>query len=195
MKKLYYFSFLLLLSCSADSNAQETIIIDYLETSSNDVRTDLKIDILKLEISDITVADSIAILEEKYEEEILNKIKIAEGAVTTAQKSVDNLTTKIDTNDASTLQKRMDKIGDKTLQNVMLKNLEEKMDKLREAQEWQPEYLTKYAGRDDDVLLVKKAIATFSYFNPKLNTRQERTENFVLSKDEAKVLGVVSKKK
>ena len=195
MKKLFYLSTLLLFSCSTNSNAQEALIVDYLQTSSSGVKTDLKIDISSIEVSDITVADSIAILREKYEQDKLSKTKIAEGAVTAAQKSVDELTTKIDTNDASTLQKRMDKIGDETLQRIMLRNLEEKKVELREVQEWQPEYLKKYASREESNLLVKKAIATFSYFNPKLNTRQERAETFVLSKDGSKVLGLVHKGK
>jgi aspartate oxidase len=52
--------------------------------------------------------------------------------------------------------------------------------------------LEKYEGLDKNELLVKKAIAKFSYFNPKLNTRQERTETFVLSKDGSEVLGRIS---
>jgi|GEM_PF-2955083 hypothetical protein len=49
--------------------------------------------------------------------------------------------------------------------------------------------LEKYEGLDRNELLVKNAVAKFSYLNPKLNTRQERTETFILSKDGSEVLG------
>lgn len=81
--------------------------------------------------TDILAGERPMLYTEKHEKEKLNKTKIAEGAVTAAQKSVDGLTTKNDTNDAATLQKRMDKIADQTLKNVMLENLEEKKIKFR----------------------------------------------------------------
>lgn len=51
--------------------------------------------------------------------------------------------------------------------------------------------LGEYENLDKNVVLVKKAETKFSFFNPKLNTRQERTETFVLSKDGSKVLGII----
>lgn len=44
-------------------------------------------------------------------------------------------------------------------------------------------------------IIVKKPITTFSYFNPKPNTKQERTETFLLSKDGLKILALVYKEK
>jgi len=195
MKKLLYILSLILFSCSDYSNAQEQLIIDYLETSSGGVKTDLKIKFTNLEVSDITVADSIAILQEEYEKEKFKKIDVAESRVAGAEKSVDEITTKIDTNDASTLNRKMDKIGDQTLLKIMLRNLDEKRVELKEAQKWQPEHLNKYADKNEGELLVKEVITTFSYFNPKLNTRQERSETFVLSKDGSEVRGIVFKGK
>ena len=193
MKKLFYILSLILFSCSDYSNAQEQLIIDYLEISSGGVKTNLKIKITNLEVSDITVADSIAILEEKYKKEKLSKINVAESRIAGAKKSIDEITTKIDTNDASTLNRKADKLSDETLKKVLQRKLKEKEENLKEVQDWQPEYLNKYTSRDESELLVKKAITTFSYFNPKLNTRQERTETFVLSKDGSKVLGIIYK--
>lgn len=195
MKKLFYILSLILFSCSDYSNAQEQLIIDYLETSSGGVKTDLKIKITNLEVSDITVADSIAILEEKYKKEKLSKINVAESKIAGAKKSVDEITTKIDTNDASTLNRKADKLSDETLKKILLRELNEKEENLKEVQDWQPKYLNKYTGREKNELLVKKAITTFSYFNPKLNTRQERTETFVLSKYGSEVLGILYKNK
>jgi len=193
MKKLLYILSLILFSCSDYSNAQEQLIIDYLETSSGGVKTDLKIKITNLEVSDITVADSIAILEEKYKKEKLSKINVAESKIAGAKKSVDEITTKIDTNDASTLNRKADKLNDETLRKILLRELNEKEENLKEVQDWQPKYLNKYTGREENDLLVKKVITTFSFFNPKLNTRQERTETFVFSKDGSKVLGIIYK--
>ncbi len=195
MKKLFYILSLILFSCSDYSIAQEQLIIDYLETSSDGVKTDLKIKITDLEVSDITVADSIAILQKKYEKEKINKINFAESRVAGAEKSIDEITTKIDTNDASTLNRKADKLSDETLKKILLRELNEKEENLKGVQDWQPKYLNKYTGRDENELLVKKSITTFSYFNPKINTRQERTETFVLSKDGSEILGILYKGK
>jgi hypothetical protein len=195
MKKLFYILSLILFSCSDYSNAQEQLIIDYLETSSGGVKTDLKIKITNLEVSDITVADSFAILEGKYKKEKLNKINFAESRIAGAERSIEKITTKIDTNDASTLNRKADKLSDETLRKILQRELKEKKENLKEVQDWHPKYLNKYTGRDENELLVKKVITTFSYFNPKLNTRQERTETFVISKDGSEVFGIVYKGK
>ncbi|PKD21812.1 hypothetical protein APR41_02195 [Salegentibacter salinarum] len=70
--------------------------------------------------------------------------------------------------------------------------LEKALLSLEKTQDQKAVALGKYENQDDNVVLVKKVVTTFSFCNPKLNTRQERTETFVLSKDGSKVLGVVS---
>lgn len=132
MKNILYILSLILFLSSNYSNAQEQLIIDYLETSSGGVKTDLKIKITNIEVSEITVADSIAILEEKYKKEKLSKINVARSKITEAKKSIYKITTKIDTNDASTLNRKADKLSDETLKKILLKELDEKEDNLKE---------------------------------------------------------------
>lgn len=68
MKKLYFLILLPLvwLSCSSPSN-YEKAIIDYLETDKKGVKTDLQIKFLFIDVSYITVADSISILQDQFE--------------------------------------------------------------------------------------------------------------------------------
>ncbi|MDR2950285.1 MAG: hypothetical protein LBV71_13905 [Prevotella sp.] len=69
MRKLFIIFFfpLVISSCSAQSDSKKAII-DYLQTQ-NSVRTDLKIEFLSFDTSDITVSDSISILQTQYESE------------------------------------------------------------------------------------------------------------------------------
>lgn len=62
---------------------------------------------------------------------------------------------------------------------------------LEDAKNWKPKNLNRYEGQDGSQLLVKKAVTTFSYFNPSLQTRQERTETLVFDKDGSTVLGII----
>lgn len=68
MRKLYFLLLfpLVWLSCSSPSN-YEKAIIDYLEIDKKGVKTDLKIEFLSMNVSNITVADSISILQKQFE--------------------------------------------------------------------------------------------------------------------------------
>ena len=68
MKHLFYFITLITLLMSCLDNKYEKLITEYLETDSK-TRIDLKIKYSKLEVSDLTVQDSIDILQDKYETE------------------------------------------------------------------------------------------------------------------------------
>jgi hypothetical protein len=70
MKKVIYFLTAMLFSCGTETRSQELLIINYLEDSSNGVKTDLKIDILDIEMSDVTIADSLSFIETKFQERI-----------------------------------------------------------------------------------------------------------------------------
>lgn len=75
MKKIIAIAFLpfVILSCSAQSEYEKPIR-EYLERQ-NGVKTDLEIEFLEMNVSDISVADSIAIIQEYFEVEKAKKIE------------------------------------------------------------------------------------------------------------------------
>lgn len=189
MKKLFYFSTLFLFSCSTNSSAQESLIIEYLETSPKGVRTDLKMNVLKLELSNVTAADSLAFLEAEFQDRIEEEKKSIKSFKLNIQESLKEIKS-LDSSNIDNLAKIS---ANKSLVKLYEKGLEKAQVSLGKAQNQKTVAMKKYQRRDKDELLVKQAIIKFSYFNPKLNTRQERTETFVLSKDGSEVLGIIYK--
>jgi len=189
MVQTYYFTVILLIFCSGYSNAQEALIIDYLETSSGDVKIDLKIDISYIEVSDITVADSLSFLEAKFQEKIIREkesidhFKSNIKAAIKENKSLDR--SNIDNLAKISANKSVIKLYENGLEKALLSR--------KKNQDQRAVALGKYEHQDENAVLVKMGVTNFSFFNPKLNTRQERTETFVLSKDGSKVLGIIYK--
>lgn len=161
--------FPLIVSCSAQSE-YEKVIADYLQTE-NGVKTDLKIEFLEMNISDIIVSDSIQILNEKHQAEKAKRIS-------DAQKSVDHWKNSIEEQKG----KKNQLVAKAVISNAE-KRLTNAETELKEAQEWRPEYLNRYESRDPSDILAKKAESHFSFMNPKLQTRQEMTAWFILSPD------------
>lgn len=84
MKQLIYLALLLCVmqSCSPHSQSEyEKVITAMLETNDSGVRTDYQVKYSKLEVSPITIADSIAILKEQFESEKANKIESIEKTI------------------------------------------------------------------------------------------------------------------
>lgn len=171
MKKLFILLFfpLVVSSCSAQSK-YEKVISDYLQTR-DDVKTDLKIEFLEMNVSNITVSDSIAILQEKFEAEKSKKIE-------SAQKSVSHWQNKIQEQGG-----KKNKVVAKALISDFSERLVRSEHDLKIAQEWQPDYLNRYKSRNTSDILAKKAESRFSFLNPKLQTRQEMTALFIFSAD------------
>lgn len=185
MKKLYYLSTLFVLVCCTNFNAQESLIIDYLETSPSGVKTDLDIEILKLELSNITAGDSIAILEDKFQKEIDKEKKSIEDYKLNIQEIVEQ-NKFLDPANIDNLAKIS---ANKSAIKLYRKGLEKAQLSLEKLQQQKTESMEKYQRLDENETLAKKAITKFSYLNPKLNIRQEQTETFVISEDGLKVLG------
>lgn len=158
------------LSCSSPSN-YEKVIIDYLETDKNGVRTDLQIEILSINVSDITVADSTSILQKQFETEKAKKIE-------TIQNSISRLQNKIQEQ-----RGKKNQVVAKSLISRWEKELEKYQSELDTAQNWQADYLNKYDSRNTSEILAKKADCRFSFFNPQLQARQELSALFTLSAD------------
>lgn len=183
--------FITLSACNSKENneKQKRLIVETMQKDRNGTKTDLKIEFSKFDISDITVGDSISILNEGFQKKKEKQIGYAEGNVKRNQKDIEEINQKLENSKRSSTQKLTDK-GLKRMKKSSLKKVKTKLEKVRN---WNPAYLNRYEDRDKSEILVKKAVATFSYFNAKLNTRQERTETFVLAKDESKVLGLILK--
>jgi len=191
MKKLFYLSTLLLFSCSTNSSAQESLIIEYLETSPKGVRTDLKMNVLKLELSNVTAADSLAFLEAQFQNRIEEEKKSIQNFKLNIQEALKE-NKSLDPSNNDNLAKIS---ANKSIISLYEKGLEKARLALEKIQNQKVLAIEKYSSKNEDELLVKKAITKFSYLNPKMNTRQERTETFVLSKDGSEVLGRINEKK
>ncbi|WP_298527576.1 hypothetical protein [uncultured Christiangramia sp.] len=189
MKKVLPFLLFTIMACNSQQNtdAQKEAIINFLQEDAKGVKTDLKIEVSELEITDVTVADSINFLKNKYQTEIDK-----------AQKSINNFKSNIHSTEKdndSLDNSNMDDLARISANNSLIqlyrRGLEKSKAKLEEAEKQKSLSLNKYQDRDKNELLVKKAETTFSFFNPRLQTRQERTDDFVLSKDGTEVLGII----
>ena len=169
-----------ILSCSTQSES-EKVIADYLQTE-NGVKIDLKIEFLELNISDITVADSIAILQEYFETERAKKIESAEKSVKHWQESIEK-------------QKgKKNQLVAKALISNSTEKLENAENEFKKAQEWKPDYLNRYESRNSSNVLAKKAESRFSFLNPKLQTKQEMSALFILSADGTQCYKMIKEK-
>jgi hypothetical protein len=168
----------LLYGCSNQNNsAYQKVIVDFLENNAyKGVRTDLQIKFMDdIVVSDISVADSVTILQQQYEKELAKKVE-------SAQKSV--------THYENTIKKQQSKGNDivaKALIGSFSKNLEKAKDDLDKAKSWKPGYLNRYDGKSPSEIIAKKATCRVSFLNPSLSTRQEVNAIFILSSDGSKV--------
>lgn len=172
MRKLYFILLfpLVWLSCSSSSN-YEKVIIDYLETNKKGVKTDLQIEFLSIDVSDITIADSISILQKQFETEKAKKIESIQGSISRLQNKIQE-------------QKgKKNQVVAKALISRWEKDLEKYQSELSIAQDWLADYLNRYNSRNTSEILAKKADCKFSFFNPQLQTRQELSALFILSAD------------
>lgn len=173
MRKLYFLILfpLVWFSCSSPSNYEKTIV-DYLEIDKKGVRTDLQIEFISaIDVSDITVADSISILQKQFEAEKTKKIE-------TIQNSISRLQDKIQEQKG-----KKNQVVAKALISRWEKDLEKYQSELSTAQNWKADYLNRYDSRNTSEILAKKADCRFSFFNPQLQTRQELSAMFTLSAD------------
>lgn len=180
--KQILFSFCLLfasVSCSGTDNVYKTTVLDYLQTE-NGIKTDFKIEFQKFELSDITVADSVKILQEQYQIEKQKKIESAQKSVTYWEGVLEKY------------KGRNDLVA-KASAGRSQKDLEKAKAELETAMKWEPEYVSRYSGRSGTDILAKKADTYFSFQNPKLAqpVRQEISAYFVLSPDGAKCYKMV----
>lgn len=172
MKKLFISILLPLFgfACSSPSNYEKTII-DYLETDKKGTKTNLQINILSLNISDIIVSDSISILQTQFETEKATKVESIQNSISRLQNKIEEQ------------KEKKNQVVAKPLISKWNKDLENLQTELSTAENWIPEYLYKYNSRKESEILAKKADCKFSFFNPQLQTKQEIKALFILSAD------------
>ncbi|WP_298246111.1 hypothetical protein [uncultured Christiangramia sp.] len=189
MKKVLQFLLITMMACNSQQNtdAQKQAIVNFLQENAKGVKTDLKVEVSQLEIIEVTVADSINFLKDKYQSEIEK-----------AQKSIDNFQSNIesaeqenDSLDNSNIDNLAKISANNSLSQLYRRGLEKSRAKLENVERQKSLLLDKYKDSNENDLLVKKATTTFSFFNPRLQTRQERTDDFVLSEDGSEVLGII----
>jgi hypothetical protein len=172
---------LLCISCSKQSE-YERVITEALEVT-NGTRTDLQIKYSKLEVSNVSIADSIAILKERFEKERSDLLTKREQEV---QRYKDQI--------AGIEEKSSQDVADYVILKMYKTNLADAEVSLQKAKDWKPDYLNRYDSRNPSEVIAKKANATLSFFNPKLQTRQEMSPLFILSPDGKKVIDVSKSK-
>lgn len=172
MRKLYSLILfpLVWFSCSSPSNYEKAIIY-YLQTDKKGIKTDLQIKFLSIDVSDITVSDSIVIVQKQFEVEKAKKIESIQSSISRLQEKIQE-------------QKgKKNQVVAKALISRWKKDLEKLQSELTIAQDWQADYLNRYDSRNTSEILAKKADSKFSFFNPQLKTRQELSALFILSAD------------
>ncbi|MDH6356239.1 hypothetical protein [Parabacteroides sp. PF5-9] len=176
MKRISFYLFAILAftasGCSSQNSNYQKVIIDYLETNDQTgIRTDLQIKFIEIDVSDILVSDSIAILEKQYQTEYEKKLE-------SAQKSIDHWQQSVDKHE----EKKSDLVH-----KMLLAESTEKLDNakstLEEIKSWRPDYLDRYTDKDKNEVLAKSVKCKLSFQNPKLTTRQELDATFIFSPD------------
>lgn len=161
-----------LTSCIGANNVYKNTVLDYLQTE-NGIKTDFKIEFTKFELSNITVVDSVKILNDQFQTEKTKKNESAQQIVTHWEKAIEKQLAK----------------GDDLVAKALVSNyqgkLKEAKEELQRANEWEPDYIHKYEGRSSSEVLAKKADTYFSFQNPQLAqpVRQELGAIFILSPD------------
>lgn len=177
MKRIFILLFIIamLCSCSTPQTELQKLVTDFLETN-NGVKTDLQVKYSKFEVSNILVSDSIVILKAQFEAEKTKKIASIESTISNKQKSI------------AEQREKKNRVVANSLIKMWEDDLVNQRRYLEEAKNWKPSYLSKYGSRNESDVLVQKADVTFSYFNPKLQVKQEMSAFVLLSADGKKCL-------
>lgn len=186
-KPLLYLTLLLslffLFSCSSDK--YKGLFTDYLQTHDG-TKYDLKVKFSKFDLSDVTIQDSIDILNDIYEKEKAKKLERVQSLITLEETSINNYKERLKSN------------PNNFMIPSSLAKAEERLDKLlinkANIEEWKADYLNKYEGRNPKDILAKKAEVKFSYDDPIFKTRAEESGTALMNLDATKVLRYRTKK-
>ncbi len=157
-------------ACSTNpASLYEKAIAEYVQTDRWGTWTDLKFEIVSLETSEVTVADSLKIIRAEFETE-------RAAAIESETKSLQYWLGVISDDPES---KEIDRYNE----NIVYIN--QRIDAIKNRK---VEDVVNYGLPPEQVLAVK-AKCRYSLVMPGKNTRQERTDTFILSKDGREVVG------
>lgn len=176
MKKVIYSLFSTLLLACSSSGKYEKAIADYIQTDSKGTWTDMKVEFQNLEVKDITVQDSIDILQQTFEADRKEKIEKIEKSI--------NYWRSLITEDEKD-------IAEKALNSSRKAKLKEYEMALENAQKWTPSYMTRYENVSDKTdVLIQLVSCTYSFIPPVVNRTQIKTSEFVFTPDGNKCIGI-----
>lgn len=171
MNKLMLFLGVLLCLSSCKSQSYEQAISDWIQTDDNGTWTDLKFELIDTdEIKDITVADSIRILQDEKE----RKISLCNEEIFRLTKEIEKAEKGMSGVAPSTYFKNRDRLSER---KSLLKLIQSS------------DLSLTYNNREKTEVLVKLVKCKYSIVSPMLQTRQEKTETFILSSDLKKCVG------
>lgn len=172
--------FICTLLCACSSDKYKETIANYVQTDHKGTWTDIKFKVIKLAVRDVTVQDSINLLQERFAAE--HNMKVAQ-----IQKSIDYWKRKIADNPKD--------IVEKALNESRKKSLEKYEKEMSEVKQWIPAYLSYYKEVADKSSVLGKVVScTYSIVLPVFNTTQVCTDDFIFSSDGSKCIGKVRKK-
>lgn len=171
MNKLMLFLGVLLCLSSCKSESYKDAIADWIQTDDNGTWTDLKFELIDTdEIKDITVADSIRILQDEKE----RKISLCNEEISRLTKEIEKAEKGMSGVAPSTYFKNRDRLSER---KSLLKLIQSS------------DLSLTYNNREKTEVLVKLVKCKYSIISPMLQTRQEKTETFILSSDLKKCVG------
>lgn len=158
-----------LIACSKNSKEKKAIE-NFIQTDKKGNKYDLDIKFDKLEISNVTVEDSILLLQEKFEKEKEKKLS-----------SLNKMKSLFEDRVKEYSEKKT--FGSDYFLNKAKEDLSKQIEEIEETKKWKPEYLSKYENRDSSEILCKKANTIVRFENPRLKVEQTVHANFFLDKD------------
>lgn len=179
MKSIFKITLLLASLVSITTTAQTTekeTVSKFLETHRG-VRHDIKLQFKEFEVFTVTVADSIHILQEKFQNKRAKKLTSLEKQIESYQKRINQ---KKETPGAA------DKVVESALQKRYAYDLAKLQVKYEKAKLWKPDYLNTYEDVDPTKALIKKANAVFTAQKPGEKLPALYRGTFILSLDGTK---------
>lgn len=170
-RNLIYLSLALLCLSSCVTSSYEKAIADWIQTDGDGTWTDMKFDLIEvIETKELTVADSILILRKRFE-------RMKELKLDSCKKSINRgMLMTFNRYNYSAVKESNEK---------KIEAFKSKLDSLH--------FSSPYADRDTTEVLAIFMKCKYSIFSPKMNTRQEKKETFLLTPDQSKCLGRMKK--
>lgn len=168
-------------ACSPSDSEYKTVIKNNLEIDKDGKRTDLQIEFETFSISDITVQDSIDIINTNADKKRAERIQLSENSIKSYEKSIAK-------------QKVKNTVVSRAIINDSKRLLANEKESLERIKIWQPEELNQYENRTPSEILAKKVTTSFSFFNPRLQSKQSyENAEFLLLKDGKICFGMLKK--